>query len=123
MTEDAVLARLSDIHVPVDIGAAAPIAFAAWPFMTLAIIVGAICLVRIWRSNRWRRSAKAEFARIVEVKDHAAQWPMLLAFAASLPDRAGRPVTLPDLAYRRPETVSQDEKAAFISFLSAELAR
>jgi len=121
--EEAVLAQLRDIHFPADLGAAAPTAFAPWPFIVLAAVIGAILLVRFWRHNRWRRGAKADFARIVQVKDHSAQWSMLLAFAASLSERARRPVALPNLAYRHPQTVSETEKAEFINFLSAELGR
>lgn len=123
MNEDTVLAQLRDIHLPEDFGAAAPIAFAPWPFMVFAVVMGAILMVRIWRANRWRRRAKAEFARIVQVRDHLAQWSLLLGFAASLSDRAQRPVTLPHLAYRHPDSVSESEKAEFIDFLSAELGR
>ena len=123
MNEDTVLAQLRDIHLPADFGAAAPIAFAPWPIMMLAVVIGAILAVRIWRANRWRRGAKTEFARIVQVKDHSEQWSMLLAFAASLSDRAQRPVSLPQLAYRHPDTVSETEKAEFIDFLSVELGR
>ncbi len=123
MKEDDVLAQLHDIHIPADLGSAAPIDFAAWPFLVLAVVIGAILVTRFWRRNRWRRSARFDFESIVQVKDQAAQWPMLLAFAASLPDRARRPVTLPNLAYRDPETVSEAERAAFITFLSAELGR
>lgn len=123
MSEDNVLAQLRDIHLPAGLGAIEPTAFAAWPFIALAVVLGVILVVRFWRHNRWRRSAKADFARIVEIEDHAAQWSMLLAFAAGLPDRARRPITLPNLAYRLPESVSETEKAEFITYLNAELGR
>ena len=123
MSENDVLAQLRDIHLPADLGAAMPIAFAAWPFIVLAIVISVVLAVRYWRQNRWRQSAKTEFARIIQVKDNPAQWSMLLAFAASLSDRARRPVALPNLAYRHPETVSDAEKAEFITYLSTELGR
>lgn len=123
MREDDVLAQLRDIHVPAELGAAASIGFAAWPFIALAVLVGAILVTRFWNRNHWRRSAKTDLSRIVRIEDQAAQWSMLLAFGGGLPDRAGRPITLPDLAYRRPESITDAERAAFIAYLGAELRR
>lgn len=123
MTEDTVLAQLRGIHLPADPGLVAPSTFALWPFVLLAAVVGAILVVRIWRGSQWRRAARAEMARILEVDDQSTQWSMLLAFSASLSERARRPVTLPPLAYRRPDTVSQGERNEFITFLSRELGR
>ena len=123
MTEDEALAQLRDIHLPAEIGAAASIQLAAWPFVTLVVVVGAILAIRFWNRYRWRRRAHADLARIVQIEDRAAAWPMLLAFAKSLPARTGRKITLPDLAYRRPDTITDGERAAFIDFVSAELRR
>lgn len=123
MTEDTVLTQLRDIHLPADPGLVAPSTFALWPVVLLAAVVGAILVVRIWRGSQWRRTARAELAGILEVDDHSTQWSMLLAFSASLSERARRPVTLPPLAYRRPDTVSQGERNEFIAFLSRELGR
>ena len=123
MNENDVLNQLRDIHLPADLGSAVPVAFAGWPFAMLAVVILAILAVRYWRRNRWRRNAKAEFARIVEVRDQDTQWSMLLAFAASLSDRARRPVALPNLAFRRPETVSETERMEFINYLGTELGR
>jgi len=88
-----------------------------------AAVLGAILVVRVWRGSQWRRTARAELARILDVNDQPTQWSMLLAFSASLSERARRPVTLPPLAYRRPDTVSQGERNEFIAFLSRELGR
>ncbi len=123
MSEDDVLAQLRDIHLPAELSAAAPIELAAWPLIALAVVVGAILVTRIWNRNRWRRSARTDLSRIVRVEDQAAQWSMLLAFAGGLSDRAGRPVTLPNLAYRHPESITDAERAELISYLSAELRR
>jgi hypothetical protein len=121
--EEEALAQLRDIHLPAEIGAAASIQLAAWPFVTLAVVVGAILAIRFWSRDRRRRRARADLARIVQTKDRAVQWPMLLAFAKSLPSRTGRKVTLPDFAYRRPGSLSDVDRAAFIDFVSAELRR
>ena len=123
MSEDDVLAQLRDIHLPGELGAAAPIELAAWPLIALAVVVGAILATRLWSRNRWRRSARADFSRIVRVEDRAAQWSQLLAFAGGLSDRAGRPLTLPSLAYRRPDSITDAERAALVAHLGAELGR
>lgn len=123
MKEDQVLTQLRDIHVPADLGAAVPIAFAPWPFVILAIILGAALMVRVWTRVRRRQQAGADLARIVGVEDPAEQWGRLLAFAGGLAERMGRRVTLPDLAYRRPETITDADRAAFIEHLHAELRR
>ena len=123
MSEDDVLAQMRDIHLPADLAAAAPVEFAAWPFITLAVFLGAILVARYWHKNRWRRWAKTDLSRIVQVKDHSAQWSMLLDFAGGLSDRAGRTVVLPNLAFRHPDTISDAERAELISHLSAELRR
>ena len=123
MSEDEVLAQLRDIHLPADPGAAAPIEFAAWPFIAMAVVVGAILVTRLWTRDRWRRSAITDFSRIVRVEDQAAQWSMLLAFAGGLSNRAGRPLTLPSLAYRHPGSITDAERAELISHLGAELRR
>ena len=123
MNEDTVLAQLRDIHLPADLGVAAPVTMTPWPFLGLAVIAAAILAVRIWRARQWRQSARAELARIVQVKDRAAQWSLLLAFAAGLSKRARRPLALPPVAYRHPESVSDPERAEFIVFLGAELGR
>lgn len=117
------LTQLRDIHLPADLGAAAPAAMAAWPFLVLAGIAGMILAVHIWRARRWRQSARAELVGIVQVEDRAAQWSMLLAFAAGLSKQARRPLTLPPFAYRHPDTVSDTERAELIAFLGTELGR
>ena len=123
MNEDTVLAQLRDIHLPADLGAAAPATMATWPFLVLAGIAGVLFAVHIWRARRWRQSARAELSGIVQMENRAAQWSMLLAFAAGLSKRARRPLTLPAFAYRHPDTVSDTERAEFIVFLGAELGR
>lgn len=123
MSEDDVLAQLRDIHLPGELGAAAPVEFAAWPLIALAVVVVAILAMRLWSRGRWRRNARADLSRIVRVEDQAAQWSLLLAFAGGLSDRAGRPLTLPSLAYRRPGSITDAERAALISHLGAELGR
>ena len=123
MKEDDVLAQLRDIHLPADLGAAAPFEFAAWPFIALAVVIAAILVTRYWNRNRWRRGAATDLSRIVRVEDQAAQWSLLLAFAGGLSARAGRPINLPNLAYRRPESISDAERADLIATLSAELRR
>ncbi len=122
MSEEEVLAQLRDIHVPANLEAA-PIVLAAWPFIVLAIIVGVVLLARWWKRNRWRRIATGDLARIAGAKDPATQWSLLLAFAGTLSQRAGRSVNLPALAYRRPASITDAERAEFISFLSGELRR
>ena len=123
MSEDEVLAQMRDIHLPAELAAAAPVAFASWPFIALAVVIAVILLVRFWRQQQWRRTARTEFARIVAIAEPAAQWPVLLAFAASLSERARRPVDLPALIYRRPETISDAEREQLVSAIRAELAR
>ena len=82
-----------------------------------------LVVVRVWRARRWRRKAKAELREIVREPEHAVQWPLLLAFAATLPERAGRSITLPPVAYRHPDAISDADRAALIGFLSTELDR
>ena len=123
MNEDEVLAQLRDIHLPGELAAAASIEFAAWPIIAVAGIAAAILLARYWRRNRWRRHASADLSRIEQIEDAAAQWSMLLGFASALADRAGPAVILPALAYRQPATISDAERAEFISYLSTEVRR
>lgn len=123
MNEQEVLAQLRDIHVPIALSDAAPVELAVWPFIVLAVIAAALLAIRFWRRNQWRQGARAEFARIIEIEDRAAQWPLLTAFAASLASRAQRSVTLPNLAYRHPDTISDTERAAFVDHVRAELRR
>lgn len=123
MNEDTVLTQLRDIHLPADLGAAAPAAMAVWPLLVLGGIASVILAVHVWRARRWRQSAKAELAGIVQLEDRAAQWSMLLTFAAGLSKRARRPLTLPPFAYRHPDTVSDTERAELIAFLGTELGR
>ena len=123
MNEQEVLAQLRDIHVPIALGDAAPVEMAVWPFIGLAVVVAALLAIRFWRRNQWRQGARAEFSRIIEVEDRAAQWPLLIAFAASLPSRTQRPITLPSLVFRHPETISDTEHASFVDHLRAELGR
>jgi hypothetical protein len=123
VTEDEALAQLRDIHLPTEIETAGSIQLAAWPFIALAIIVGTILAIRFLNQHRWRRRAQSDLARIAQTEDRAEQWSMLLAFAQSLPARTGRKVPLPSLAYRRPETITDSERAAFIDSMSGELRR
>lgn len=123
MNEQEVLAQLRDIHMPIALGDAAPVELAVWPFIVLAVIAAALLAIRFWRRNQWRQGARAEFARIVEIEDRAAQWPLLTAFAASLASRAQRSIALPDLAYRHPDTISDAERTAFVDHVRAELRR
>lgn len=123
MNEDDVLTQLRDIHVPADVGTVAPAEFAAWPFIVLAVVIGVILAIRFWTQNRWRRSARTDLARIVGIEDPSTQWSMLLTFASGLSGRAGREITLPHLAYRHPTSITDADRAEFISHLSAELGR
>ena len=123
MNEDDVLAQLRDIHVPADVGTAAPVDFAPWPFIVLAVVIGVILAIRYWTRNRWRRGAKTDLARIISVEDPSAQWSMLLAFAGGLSSRAGREITLPNLAYRHPASITDADRAELISHLRVELGR
>ena len=117
------LAQLRDIHLPAELGAATPAAMAAWPFLVLAGVAGMIFAARIWRARRWRQSARAELAGIVQMEDRTVQWSMLLTFAAGLSKRARRPLTLPPFANRHPDTVSDTERAKLIAILGTELGR
>lgn len=121
MTEDDVLAQLRDIHLPAELGAAAAAEFALWPFVVLAFAVVAILLVRLWNRNRWRRGARSDLANILSVEDRATQWARLLTFAGGLSSRSGRSVTLPETAFVRPDSITDDQRSEFISFLSTEL--
>ena len=123
MTEEEVLAQLRDIHLPADLAGAAPLAFALWPFLVLTGLVCLVLVLRLVGRNRWRRAATEELARISAVQDPANQWQMLLAFATSISERAGRPFALPDIAFKRPEQISDAERTAFVDYLRAELAR
>jgi hypothetical protein len=123
VTEDDALAQLRDIHLPAELSAAASIQFAIWPFIGLAIFIGTVLVIRLWSGQHWRRRAQAELSRIAEAEDPAQQWSQLLDFAKSLPERTGRKVTLPGLAYRRPETIDEGDRAAFIDFVRTELSR
>jgi hypothetical protein len=123
VSDEEVLAQLRDIHLPAEIAGSTAIEFAAWPLIALAVAVGAILLVRFLIRDQWRRRARAELSRITDIDDQGAQWSQLLAFATGLSSRAGRAVTLPDLAYRHHDTITDSERTAFITHLSAELGR
>ncbi len=123
MTEDEALAQLRDIHLPAGFDTAASIQLAAWPFITLAVVVSMLLALRGWNRYRQRRSVQTNFSQIVQTEDPAAQWTLLLTFANSLPARTGRKIALPSLAYRHPETITDGERAAFIDFVRAELRR
>ncbi|MGI9407885.1 MAG: DUF4381 family protein [Hyphomicrobiaceae bacterium] len=123
MKEDDILAQLRDIHLPEALNATTTTEFVAWPFVVLALAVLAIGVARLWNRNQWRRSARAELSQILSQTDQATQWATLLAFADGLPGRSGRRITLPNTAYLRPETITEDQRSEFISFLNAELRR
>lgn len=123
MREDEILSRLRDIHLPEDVGADIHAMLAWWPFAVLAGLVALIVGLRLIARNRWRRAARSELAAIMAVQDPGRQWAMLLGFASSLSQRAGRALTLPEVAFRRPENVGEAERAEFVSYLRTELAR
>lgn len=123
MTEEEVLAQLRDIHFPADLAEGASLALALWPFLVLGGLVLILVILRLVGRGRWRRTARGELAEIVALDDPDRQWTMLLAFASTLSDRAGRPVTLPDTAYLRPDRIGQTERTAFVAYLRAELLR
>lgn len=123
MSEDEALAQLRDIHLPADIAMAAPIQFALWPFLALAAAATLLLAIRLWNRSYRRRQRLADLARIARTEDASAQWSMLLDLATRLPARTGQKPALPSLAYRRPETITEAERAAFIQFIGAELRR
>ena len=123
MSEEEALAQLRDIHLPADLAIATSMQFAVWPFIVLALIVGSIIAIRFWSRSRWRRRAHVELSRIVGTEDPAQQWSLLLAFAKNLPARTGRKVALPDVAFRRQETITETERTAFVDFVRAELSQ
>ena len=110
MTAEEIIAQLRDIHLPAELEAQPATGLAAWPFAALAIAVVTILLARLWIRNRWRRRARAELARILSTADGTTQWAMLLAFAIGLSGRSGRPVTLPRIAYLRPDAVTDAQR-------------
>lgn len=123
MREDEILSRLRDIHLPDELGTDVHAVLAWWPFAVLAGLIVLIIILRLVARNRWRRAARGELAAIMEVDDPGRQWAMLLGFASSFSERAGRALTLPEVAFRRPENVGEAERAEFASYLKAELAR
>ena len=123
MKEDDILAQLHDIHLPPDLAAAATAQFAAWPFVALAACLLGILALRLWIRNQWRRSARADLARILAIPDRPTQWAGLLTFAANLSSRSGQSLSLPATAFVRPESVTDEQRAAFIAFLSAQMRR
>lgn len=123
MSDDDILAQLRDIHLPTDLATTLGRDFALWPFIVLACIVAAIVLTRLWLARRWRRRAKANLTQILDIKEPATRWHKLLTFADGLSSISGRPVSLPDTVYLRPETVTDEQRSAFVAFLHAELRR
>lgn len=123
MKEDDILAQLRDIHVPALLDVVTTTEFVAWPFAVLAVAILAIALARLWNRNQWRRRARADLSQILSQTDQATQWSALLAFADGLAGRSGRRISLPNTAFVRPETITDDQRSEFISFLSAELSR
>lgn len=123
MTEEEILAQLRDIHFPEELAGEAALVFAIWPFLVLGGLVALLLVLRLIGRNRWRRAARGELDQIVAVADPDRQWSLLLAFASSLNERAGRPLTLPKTAYLRPDRIGEAERAAFVAFLRSELAR
>lgn len=123
MKDDDVLEQLRDIHVAAELSPELTPEFAVWPFIVLALVVLAIGLARLWNRNRWRRHARADLAHLLATEDQAMQWSGLLAFACGLSSRSGRSVTLPETAFVPPETITDQQRSEFISFLGAELRR
>ena len=123
MSEEEILSQLRDIHFPADLAGAQSWAFAIWPFLVLGGFVLLVVILRLIGRGRWRREARAELDRITALEDADRQWTLLLGFSTSLADRSGRSITLPDTAFHRPGSVSEDDRVAFVAFLCAELAR
>lgn len=123
MTEEEILAQLRDIHFPDELADGAALVFAVWPFLVLGGLVALLFALRLIGRNRWRRTARGELAEIVAVEDPDRQWAMLLSFATTLSERAGRSFTLPETAFLRPENIDEADRKAFIAGLRAELTR
>lgn len=123
MTEEEILTQLRDIHYPAEVAGDASLVFAIWPFLVLGGMVALLVALRLIGRNRWRRVARAELAEIATVEDPGRQWAMLLSFATSLSDRAGRSFALPETAFRRPDAIGDAERVAFIAHIRAELGR
>lgn len=123
MNEDEVLTQLRDIHLPGELEQTVNSGFAVWPFVVLALFVLMILVVRFWKRNHWRRHARMELSRILSINDPAAQWSLLLEFASALSTRSGRSVNLPQIAFMRPENLSEQQRSEFVGFLNAEIRR
>lgn len=123
MNDEEILAQLRDIHLPAELGASQPFELAVWPIIGLIAVIVAILAIRLWMRNRWRRHARADLSRLAAMSDPIAQWSSLLAFAAGLSARARRPINLPNLVYRRPDSITEADRASLIDHLRTELSR
>lgn len=123
MTEEEILAQLRDIHAPAALDTEAVMEFAHWPFAVLALVIVAILVTRWWNRKQWRRNARVELSHILSINDSTTQWSKLLEFASGLSSRSGRSIALPQATFMRPESVSDEQRSEFVSFLSAELER
>ena len=124
MTKAALVAQLRDIHLPPDAtSAVGSFEIAIWPVMLFVIVVGSIVAIARWRRHGWRREARAELRRIDAESDRGQRWSRLLLLARRISDRRGGTVVLPDLAYRDPATLSEQDCADLGAYLSAETFR
>ncbi|NKC13945.1 MAG: hypothetical protein GKR94_17685 [Gammaproteobacteria bacterium] len=124
MKEDEILARLRDIHIPGEIGAASSaFDFALWPIVAFALFVLAIIAARVWRARRWRALARADLAHILTETDASEQWARLLTFAQGLSARSNQAVALPAVAFHRPEHITTEQRSQFVAFLREQLRR
>ncbi|MEM7252352.1 MAG: hypothetical protein AAF493_13120 [Pseudomonadota bacterium] len=123
MNDGDILSQLRDIHLPSELIRDVTASFALWPFAVLGGLVAMMLLVRLWRGQRWRHRARAEFAEILALDDQDTQWTRLLVFAEGWSARSGRSLTLPDVAFARPDRLTDTDRASLIDYLRAELKR
>lgn len=123
MTPEALIAQLRDIHLPPDAGGGWLDDFALWPFMVLGAAVLALIAVRAWRYLGHRHAARTKLNNILRTADPRQQWPLLLSFASQLADNSKRRTPLPNIAYHRPESVTDAERQAFVEYLRNEIKR
>ncbi len=124
MTQAELLAQLRDIHLPAaTTSTPVPDAFALWPIIAFAIGLAIVLAASYWRRTAWRRQARAALKAIEAESDLAQRWSSLLAIAATIARKSGRPDIVPRSAYRHPSAVTNEDATALGLHLRREIVR
>jgi hypothetical protein len=123
VTREQIVAQLHDIHAPPLSDAPPSLDLAVWPFVVYLAVCAAALALRTWRRNAWRRPARQMLRKIESIPSLGERWVALQDLAVGVARRRGGRTALPDIIFRSPDGIGDDDARVLAAHIRTDIAR